>query len=47
MSFVSTLRSLRRNRRSVDRAIAAASTSRFRDELALAATVRAGNPPRL
>ncbi len=47
MSFVSTLRSLRRNRRSVDRAIAAASTNRFRDELVVAATARAGNPPRL
>ena len=47
MSFVTTLRSLRRNRRPLDRAMAAASTSRFRDEVVLAATVRAGNPPRL
>ena len=47
MSFVSTLRSLRRNRRSVDRAIAAASASRFRDEFLAAVTVKSGNPPRL
>jgi len=47
MSFASTLRSLGRNRRSVNRAIAAASTSRFRDEFLVAVTVRAGNPPRL
>ena len=47
MSFVSTLRSLRRNRRSVDRAMAAATASRFRDELVLAAAVKSGNPPRL
>lgn len=47
MSFVSTFRSLRRNRRSVDRAIAAASADRFREELVLAATVRGGHPPRL
>lgn len=47
MSFISTLRSLRQNRRSVDRALAAASTSRMRHELVLAATVKAGNPPRL
>jgi len=47
MSFVSTIRALGRNHRSVNRAIAAASTSRFRDELVVAATVRAGNHPRL
>ena len=47
MSFVTTLRSLGRNRRSVNRALAAASTSRFRDEFVVAATVKAGNPPRL
>jgi len=47
MSFFATLRSLGRNRRSVNRAVAAASTSRFRDEFVVAASVRAGNPPRL
>jgi hypothetical protein len=47
MPFVSTLRALRRNRRSVERAIAAASTRELRDELILAATTRAGNPPRV
>jgi hypothetical protein len=47
MSFVSTLRSLRRNRRPVERAIAAASNRSLRDDLILGAILRAGNPPRL
>lgn len=47
MSFVSTLRSLRRHHLSVNRAVAVASATKFRDELVHAATVRAGNPPRL
>ena len=47
MSFASALRSLRRTRRPVERAYAAASSRTLRDEIVLAATVRAGNPPRL
>jgi len=47
MSFLSTLRSLRRDRRPVERALAAASTATARDELVLAARIKAGSPPRL
>ncbi len=47
MSFASAFRSLRRTRRPVERAVAAASSRTFRDELVLATTARAGNPPRL
>ena len=47
MPFVSTIRALRSHRGPVERALAAASSKRFRDELVSAATVRAGNPPRL
>ena len=47
MSLASTLHALRRNRPSVERALTAASTRRMRDDLILAATERAGNPPRL
>lgn len=47
MSFVSKFRTLRQDRLPVERAIAAASTRRMRDELIHAATERAGNPPRL
>ena len=46
MSFISSLRARRRNRRPVERAIAAASAETMRDELLVAAT-RAGMPPRL
>ena len=47
MSFVSSLRALHRNRRPVERALAAASSRKMRDELIHEATTRAGNPPRL
>jgi GTP cyclohydrolase I len=47
MSFLSTLRSLRRDRRPVERALAAASTAMARDELVLAARIKSGSPPRL
>lgn len=53
MSFVSSLRARRQARRtrrsgvSLERAVSAASSSTFRDELVLAASQRAGLPPRL
>jgi len=47
MSFVSALRARRQNRRPVEQAIAAVSTASRRDELIMAATQKAGMPPRL
>ena len=47
MSFVTRLRSLRRNRRPVEYALAAAATATLRDEIVSAALQRAGNPPRI
>jgi hypothetical protein len=47
MSFVSTLRSLRRNRRPLEYALAAASTATLRDEIISAALQKAGTPPRI
>ena len=46
MSFVSSLRSFRRTRRPVERALAAASTAKFRHEITIAAAERVGIPPR-
>ncbi|MET0695372.1 MAG: hypothetical protein ABWX96_19845 [Propionibacteriaceae bacterium] len=47
MSFASTLRALGRTHQPVERAMAAASTRKMRDELIVAATAKAGNPPRV
>ena len=53
MSFISSFRTRRaarrteRSGRSLQRAVAAASSSTFRDELVTAASERAGLPPRL
>lgn len=53
MSFISSFRTRRQARRtqrsgvSLERAVSVASSSTFRDELVLAASQRAGLPPRL
>lgn len=53
MSFISSLRTRRQARRTersgvtLQRAVSASASSTFRDELVLAASQRAGLPPRL
>lgn len=47
MSLASTFRSFRRNRRSVERALAVANATRMREAIVIAATERAGVQPRL
>jgi hypothetical protein len=47
MSFMSTIRSLGRNSRTLEPAVARAAAIARRDHLVSAAIVRAGTPPRI